>query len=258
LSSPPHGAGAGDWRTSHSFRREILQHLQTGEMTLTGLLARGSNYTFLADIAHSSGTVGAIYKPARGERPLWDFEWGSLAAREAAAYVVCEALDWGFVPPTVLRDGPHGPGSVQLYVDLAGAQHYLKFRHDPAYWPELGRLALFDIVINNADRKSGHCLRLGSGQVAAIDHGVCFHESPKLRTVIWDFAGRPVPTDAVGDLKCLSATLADSAHPLRAQLDALLSPVEIAAMGARVRALLGSGRFPQPPEDRRPYPWPLV
>lgn len=218
-----------------------------------------SNYTFLGTVSNASGnSLRIIYKPIRGERPLWDFPRGSLAKREVAAYVVCRCLGWNFVPPTVLRGGPHGRGSVQLFVECDQDAHFFTFREDPAFRQSLQALALFDIITNNADRKGGHCLRAGDSCVVAIDQGLCFHVEPKLRTVLWDYAGEPIPLDLSGDLHRLKAALQPPKTETLAQLRELLYDGEINAIERRLDALLDVGCFPFPPEDRRPYPWPLV
>jgi len=237
---------------------DLLALLEEGRLTLEGLLPWSSNYTFLGNVARETTRREVVYKPMRGERPLWDFPRGSLAKREVAAYVVCGALGWKLVPPTVLRDGPHGPGSVQLFVDADQESHFFTFHEERAFRHVLQSLALFDIVANNADRKGGHCLRAGPGSVVAIDQGLCFNSEPKLRTVVWDFAGENIPSDLTRDLRALEGQLADPVGPLAGQLGALLSVLEISAMRNRLEALLAGGCFPNPPEDRRPYPWPLV
>jgi uncharacterized repeat protein (TIGR03843 family) len=268
--------------------------LREGELTLRGLLPWSSNYAFLGQVSEGDQRAVVVYKPIRGERPLWDFPRGTLAKREVAAFEVSQALGWEFVPPTILRDGPHGIGSVQLFVNADQEAHFFTLHQDPAFQHALQSLALFDIVVNNADRKGGHCLKAGHGRIIAIDHGICFHAEPKLRTVIWDFAGQPIPADLLADLRRLRADFgqpspsartawppapatsaarlgpagraATSAarlgpgvtSPISRALRPLLAPAEIAALLARLDALLTAGIFPNPPEDRRPYPWPLV
>jgi uncharacterized repeat protein (TIGR03843 family) len=171
----------------------------------------------------------AIYKPRRGERPLWDFPDGTLCQREVAAFLVSEVLGWHMVPPTVLRDGPHGVGSAQLYVEHDPEQNYFTF---PAkYRDQLMRIALFDHLVNNADRKGGHCLLDASGQIWAIDHGICFHTQPKLRTVIWDFAGESIPPALLKSLQNLCHRI-NQAEVCRV-LGTLLSRAEIDAMMRR-------------------------
>lgn len=230
--------------------------LENGEISLTGQFVWGSNYTFLVKVHGEAGRVDAVYKPARGERPLWDFPSGTLAQREVAAFRTSRALGWDLVPPTVLRpDGPAGPGSLQLFVDANPERHYFTF--DDEEKQRLRPAAAFDLLINNADRKGGHVLLAPDGHIWLIDHGVCFHEEEKLRTVIWDFAGEPIPGDILADVERLRADLA-SGGELDRGLRALLSPEEVRALERRAGGLLASGEFPQPSDDRRPYPWPLV
>lgn len=247
------------WATGDTTTDAILELLGKGQLVLAGLIPWSSNYTFLGSVSDASGaSLQIIYKPTRGERPLWDFPRGSLAKREVAAYVLCRALGWDFVPPTVLRGGPHGRGSVQLYVECDQNAHFFTFRDDPDFRHSLQALALFDIITNNADRKGGHCLRAGDACIVAIDQGLCFHAEPKLRTVIWDYAGEPIPPDLLGELRRLKQELAHPDTAMLAQLQELLRREEIQAVEQRIDALLDAGCFPLPPEDRRPYPWPLV
>ncbi len=246
------------WPTDGPEYARLLCLLEHGKLTLAGVIPWSSNYTFLAEAAEDEQAVRVIYKPIRGEQPLWDFPRGTLAKREAAAYAVCRMLGWELVPPTVLRAGPHGRGSVQLFVDVDQNAHFFTFRSDPTFRHNLQALCLFDIITNNADRKGGHCLAAGNGCIVAIDQGLCFHVEDKLRTVIWDFAGEPIPADLAADLARLSADLAQPDSGAPKALAALLYRGEIVALAARTAALLAAGRFPAPPEDRRPYPWPLV
>jgi hypothetical protein len=235
--------------------------LATGELEILGLMPRSSNYTFLASVHDPAAEDGAevdvmaIYKPRRGEIPLWDFPDGTLAQREVAAYVVSRWLGWPFVPPTVLREGPEGIGSAQLFIEFDPQAHYFTMQDD--HVEEFRDVALFDAVINNADRKAGHCLRALDGRIFLIDHGVCFNRDDKLRTVIWEYLGEPIAPARLEDLKRLSARLGDPTEPLRAQLGDLLSGDEIEATRARVEALLASGTLPEP-GDERPYPWPPI
>lgn len=247
------------WATGGSENDHLLTLLGKGELELAGLMPWSSNYTFLGSVSDASGaSVQVVYKPIRGERPLWDFPRGTLAKREVAAYVVCRALGWDLVPPTVLRGGPHGRGSVQLYVDCDQDEHFFTFRENPAFKHSLQALALFDIATNNADRKGGHCLRSGDCCVVAIDQGLCFHVEPKLRTVIWDFASEPIPPDFIVDLQRLGDEMRQPNSTTAVQLKELLFDGEIAALEHRVTGLVDVGCFPDPPEDRRPYPWPLI
>lgn len=246
------------WPTDGPENDRLLTLLAEGQMTLIGLMPWSSNYTFLGKVSKGEAAAQVIYKPARGERPLWDFPRGTLGKREVAAYLVSRALGWHFVPPAVLRSGPHGRGSVQLFVAVDQDAHYFTFREEPAFRHSLQALCLFDVITNNADRKSGHCLRLAEGCILAIDQALCFNVEEKLRTVIWDFAGEPLPADLEADLARLAETLRQPDSPLIAALSELLYNGEIAALRRRVEALLAQGRFPDPPEDRRAYPWPLV
>ncbi len=232
---------------------EILSLLETGALEVLGLLPRASNSTYLARVSDGDEQTLAVYKPRSGEAPLWDFPEGTLAAREVAAFVVASDLGWPRVPPTALRDGPQGPGSVQRFVAFDPRHHFLTMHDDRP--DAFRRIALFDAVVNNADRKSGHCLLGEDGDLFVIDHGVCFHEEPKLRTVIWEFAGESIPPEAAGDLEGFGARL--EAGPVRERLQVLLSLAEIDAMDGRLRDLLRSGRFPEPGPGR-PFPWPVV
>jgi uncharacterized repeat protein (TIGR03843 family) len=232
---------------------EALALLERGTLEVLGLLPRASNFTFLARVRADQDQMLAVYKPRSGEAPLWDFEEGTLAAREVAAYVVSDALGWPWVPPTVLREGPQGTGSVQRFVAFDPSQHYLTMQSERA--DEFRKIALFDLVANNADRKSGHCLLAQDGRIFVVDHGVCFHVEPKLRTVIWDFVDEPIAKDLLEDLRGLGSNLASG--PFRDRLETLLMPAEIDAIGHRVADLLRSGRFPEPGPGR-PYPWPVV
>lgn len=241
------------------FERETLQSILTllcnGEIEMVGQVTWSSNYTFLVQLKGPQGEIPAIYKPAQGERPLWDFPQGSLAARETAAFHTSHLLGWDFVPPTVLReDGPAGPGSMQLFVDVDHERHY--FNMDAQQKEKLQPVVLFDILINNADRKGGHVLIDEQDKIWLIDHGVCFHRDYKLRTVIWDFIDKPIPDDMLNDLQTfIDALLAGS--EATAVLNSLLSEQEIQAMIKRGRELLDQRTFPEPGPGR-PYPWPLV
>jgi hypothetical protein len=234
---------------------QTLRILAQGEIHLEGEFLWGSNYTFLARVADATGERLAVYKPQQGERPLWDFPEGSLAARETAAWVTSRALGWDLVPPTVLReDGPLGAGSLQLFLDLDFDHHYFEFNSDERAL--LRPAAAFDVLINNADRKGGHILRGRDGHLWLIDHGVCFHEEDKLRTVIWDFAGEAIPDALLNDIERFEVELvADTQH--RLGLSPLLTEQEIAGLSARARRMLQDRRYPTPGPDR-PYPWPLV
>lgn len=237
--------------------------LREGELELIGRLVASSNNALLGTVSlPAAGTDGGdgetpplvapcVYKPISGERPLWDFPDGTLAGREVAAYVVSEATPWAVVPPTVLRDGRFGPGMVQLWIhpDETADAVAMVVEGDRRLRP----MALFDAVVNNADRKVGHLLPLPDGHVYGVDHGICFNEEPKLRTVLWHWRGDRLTAD---ELDVLRALRADLAGPLGEALAPLLTEVEIAATGERIRALIADGRFPHPDPDRPAIPWP--
>jgi uncharacterized repeat protein (TIGR03843 family) len=198
----------------------------------------------------------AVYKPARGETPLWDFPEGDLYKREVAAYRLAKLLGWPFVPPTVVRDGPEGPGSLQVYVQHDQRSHFFVQREVEELVPQLKRMCAFDYVANNADRKGGHCLLDESGRIWGIDHGLCFHPQYKLRSVIWDWAGEPVPGEFLGDIERARDALATESSEA-VGLRELLTVGEINALGQRMTRLLRDGTFPQP-GPHRSHPWPLV
>jgi uncharacterized repeat protein (TIGR03843 family) len=235
---------------------QILGLLKKGDIAVEGLIPWSSNATLLVTIRDAGHSTLAVYKPHRGETPLWDFDRGTLGRRETAAYLLCEALGWGFVPPTVLRRGPYGLGSVQLFIHAREGAHYFTIRDDAAYTAELQRLAAFDVIANNADRKSGHCLLDQEGRLWAIDNALTFHVEPKLRTVIWDYVDQPLPAEVLADLGQLAGNLADGSALCRG-LALLLSDEERTALRDRLQALVRSGRFPQPGPGRA-VPWPLV
>ena len=226
-----------------------LTLLRSGEIELKGRLPWSSNATFLVQVC-LDGTSGlAVYKPLRGERPLWDYPEG-LYRREVAAYLVSEALGWGLVPETIVRDGPLGPGSLQRFVDADFAEHYFTLLERPEHHDALKAVCTFDLVVNNGDRKSGHCLLGEDGRLWAIDHGLCLHSDPKLRTVIWDFAGQPVPEDHLEALARLAASPPST-------LSGLVHDAEVEAVAARAAAVVRRPVFP-PVRSARAYPWPLV
>jgi uncharacterized repeat protein (TIGR03843 family) len=226
--------------------------LAGGELELLGYLPRSSNETFLVRVITEADPMLAVYKPRDGETPLWDFPEGTLCSREVAAYLVAAELGWPDVPPTLLRDGPRGTGSVQLFVPFDPGEHY--FTLAERFADAFRRVALFDVVTNNADRKAGHCLLGEDGRIWVVDHGVCFSVEPKLRTVIWDFAGEPLPHALRDDLRRLGSSLDG---PLGERLDGLLSPGELRALRARVERTAVVGRFPEP-DGERPFPWPPI
>jgi hypothetical protein len=232
---------------------DVARILTEGDMEVHGRIAGSSNATLLVTCTLGGDELMGVYKPLKGERPLWDFP-GGLFRREVAAYELSEALGWGLVPETVLRlEGPFGEGSVQRYVPEDGTSHYFTLRDDPQWHPTLMRLCAFDAVANNADRKSGHVL-LAEERLWGIDNGLCFNEHEKLRTVIWDFGGCPIDPD---DLDALARFDRD---PPPESLCRLLAPGEFAALSARVTHLALMGELPELVDDGDwpPYPWPLV
>ncbi len=234
---------------------ELQPAFAQGKIELKGQFTFGSNYTFLVEVQHAGQVFPAVYKPVRGEQPLWDFPANSLAGREVATYLVSQALGWNLVPYTLLRtEGPFGPGSLQAYIDHNPAYHYFNFK--PADRERLRPVVLFDLLINNADRKGSHIFfEKRTRRLYAIDHGLCFHTEDKLRTVIWDFAGEPLPADLLTALHQLRAALrpTDSLHTA---LSDFLAPAEIAALDERAAALIVAESFPLPPQDRRAFPYP--
>ena len=235
----------------------VLETLHLGEMEEKGLLPYSSNHSFLVVVEHGDLTLPAVYKPQRGEAPLWDFEWGTLCKRETAAYEISRILGWGIVPPTVLRIGSRGLGSVQFFIEHDREAHYFSAAEDARYADTFRRLALFDFVVNNADRKSGHCLIGVDGRVWAIDHGICFHVEHKLRTVIWEFSCEIIEDVYLADLAALRRELAADSE-LRQSLASLLSQAEFSAMRKRVEQLLRTRVYPAPSSHRRNFPWPPI
>jgi uncharacterized repeat protein (TIGR03843 family) len=228
--------------------------LQKGDLSLQGQFVPGSNYTFLVKVCYGEQELPAVYKPQKGEQPLWDFPEASLAGREVAAYLVSEALGFGFVPLTVLRDGPFGPGSLQQYIEYNPNYHYFNFTS--ADRQRLRPVALFDLLVNNADRKGSHILvEKRTRRLYLIDHGLCFHADDKLRTVLWDFAGESIPGELLAVLETVKGVLQSS---LSTDLQPYLEPNEIAALKTRAEAILTAGKFPHPPEDRRAFPYPSL
>jgi uncharacterized repeat protein (TIGR03843 family) len=257
-----------------------LDLLARGTMELEGRLVDASNTTLRAEITLDGLTRRCVYKPVRGERPLWDFPDGTLAGREVAAFLVSQATGWGLVPPTVLRDGPLGPGACQLWIDEpADAAALVGFvpAHDvPPGWipvarardpggdayalahaddPRLARLAALDAALNNADRKGGHVLQGPGDRVYGVDHGVCFHVDNKLRTVFWGWTGRPLPGDTLATLTELGRRIEG---PLGAALEEHLTVAEVQHLRLRVRRLCRSARYPKPPQDWPAVPWPPI
>jgi len=231
--------------------RAALTLLATGDLEIKGRMPWSSNATFLVGVTAPDASCDAIYKPRRGERPLWDFPPG-LDRREVAAYELDRALGWGHVPETLIRDdAPLGVGSLQRFVDAHFDEHYFTLLERENLHDQLRRIAVFDLLANNADRKSGHCLLDDDSHIWAIDHGVCFSDEPKLRTVMWDFAGQPIPAPLKDDI----AAFRDRGVP--PALCDLLFRDEVDALMRRIDAVLHARCFPEPGPGR-PYPWPLV
>ncbi|MFC3412678.1 SCO1664 family protein [Streptomyces lusitanus] len=255
--------------------------LARGELTVRGRIREASNAALYCTVTYEGREAACVYKPVAGERPLWDFPDGTLAGREAAAYEVSRATGWDLVPPTVLRDGPYGEGMCQLWIETAPGAELLALvdgeEPEPG-WKAIGfaevgegrtallvhadderlrRLSVLDAVINNADRKGGHLLPTADGRLYGIDHGVTFNTENKLRTLLWGWAGEPLPQEALDVLAALTDALAASG-PLTAALTPLITPAEIDATRARVDSLLAARTHPEPGTDWPAIPWPPV
>ncbi|MHB9862890.1 SCO1664 family protein [Streptomyces sp. YIM S03343] len=260
---------------------DLTDLLVRGELTVRGRIRDASNAALYCTVAREGREAACVYKPVAGERPLWDFPDGTLAGREVAAYEVSRATGWDLVPPTVLRDGPYGEGMVQLWIDAVPGSELLALvdgeEPEPG-WKAIGfaevgegrtallvhadderlrRLAVLDAVINNADRKGGHLLPADGGHLYGIDHGVTFNVEPKLRTLLWGWAGEPLTPEAVQVLQTLSASLTDTG-PLTTRLTPHLTPAEITATRTRTTTLLTTGHHPEPSGDWPAIPWPPV
>ncbi len=243
----------------------IRSALQTGKLSLKGEFMWGSNYTYLVQVEHPDYSLQAVYKPTRGVRPLWDFPPATLARRETAAWLVSEALGWELVPVTVYRkDGPMGPGSLQQFIEHNPEYHYFNFTEEDRQ--RLRPVVLFDLLLNNADRKGSHLLMDPERHLWLIDHGLCFHVDDKLRTVIWDFSGESIPDNLCQDVEKLVVKLGtkiadppdETSMDLTGALHRYLSSGEIGALAHRSARLLAAGIFPDPDPGRRQYPWPPV
>ena len=229
---------------------QVQTALTQGKYELKGQFMLGSNYTFFVDVHHEGREYKAVYKPTKGEQPLWDFPEYTLALREVAAYQLSEALGLHIVPFTTYReDGPYGPGSLQQYIEYDVDHHYFNFT--PEEKQKLRPVVLFDLLANNADRKGSHVFfEEGTEKLFAIDHGICFHEEDKLRTVIWDFAAQQIPDELLAPL-----SQTDSWPSL---LEQYLSPGELDALLIRAEILCTRKVFPRPLQGRRAYPYPPV
>ncbi|TVT16319.1 SCO1664 family protein [Amycolatopsis rhizosphaerae] len=253
------------------------QLIERGRIEVEGRLVDASNVTLFCSIELDGVRANAVYKPVSGERPLWDFPDGTLAGREVATYLLSAASGLGSIPPTVLREGPFGEGMVQLWVETSDEElidvrppaevpedwRIVLHAHDrlgePAVLahadhPGIRDLAILDIIANNTDRKGGHILCGADGRVYGVDHGICLHAEPKLRTVLWGWIGDPLPEDAVDKLRALPEKLGG---PLGEELSAHLTGPEIRAIADRAERLLAAGVFPEPGDDWRAIPWPL-
>lgn len=232
----------------------MLRVLARGDLEIVGRMPYASNATLLARVACDGITGLAVYKPRRGESPLWDFPDGTLFLRERAAWLLDATLGWELVPPTIVRDGPAGVGMVQLFVDEdPGVEFESLLDTHP---DELRRVALFDLVVNNADRKAGHFLVDRMGKLWAIDHGVTFNVEHKLRTVLWVFGGEAVPDRLADDLGRVRRALRGGTAPVAGELGGLLRRAEIDALVRRIERVLDTGRYPEPGPGRRHVPWP--
>ncbi|MCX6066883.1 MAG: SCO1664 family protein [Chloroflexi bacterium] len=232
---------------------EFLHHaFAAGSIELKGQFTLGSNYTFLVTVTHDGQEIQAVYKPQKGEQPLWDFPENTLAGREVAAYHISQALGWGLVPYTIFReDGPFGPGSLQQFIEYNPNYHYFTFK--PEDKDKLRPVALFDHLTNNADRKGSHIFfEKATRHLYAIDHGLCFNVDDKLRTVIWDFAGEPIAPEYLTAIQQLTTLPA----ALEAELARYLNVDELAALVQRAGLLLAVETYPLQPVDRRFFPYP--
>ncbi|MDP9435563.1 MAG: SCO1664 family protein [Actinomycetota bacterium] len=228
-----------------------LRLLRHGELAIEGRLVDASNATLYCAVSLDGTTAACVYKPVRGERPLWDFPDGTLAGREVSAYLVSEASGWDLVPPTVLRDGPFGPGMCQLWVDVDETVDLAALARGDH--PDLRRMAVFDAVVNNADRKGGHLLPTPEGRVQGVDHGICFSTEDKLRTLLWQWRSQPLTDEAV---EVLGVLRADLEGPLGEALSEHLTVREVRRTVQRVDRLLSTRRHPEPSPDWPAIPWP--
>jgi uncharacterized repeat protein (TIGR03843 family) len=252
-TNPPTSDGeVGASRLPEAVALELLAH---GDLEIRGRLVDASNATMYCDISGNGIEAACVYKPVAGERPLWDFPEGTLAGREIAAYTVSRTAGWNVVPPTVYRDGPFGPGMCQLWIDADTTVDLVALarRNDHS---GLRRMAIFDAVVNNADRKIGHLLPAPDGHLYGCDHGVCFAAEYKLRTVLWQWRGKRLPGDAVAALRCLQASLA--AGELGRELARWLTEDEVGATRQRIALLLEHKVYPFPPTDWPAVPWPPI
>lgn len=229
---------------------EVLEILTKGEIQISGRLVDASNATLFGTSNFKESAISIIYKPIAGERPLWDFPDGNLAQREVAAYLISEIGDFGVVPPTVLREGPFGTGMVQQWIDIDESIDLAEFYRTDNH--QLRMIALFDAVVNNTDRKIGHLLPVNESKVLGCDHGVTFHEDDKLRTVLWQWAGKPLQQSEIEKLEGLEKLVVEH----REEIENLISEREFLALQARINRLLSTNSFPLPSEEWPAVPWP--
>ncbi len=237
--------------------QRVLDVLNQGQIEAEhGLMRWSTNYTFLVTVCHDDTQLTAVYKPHKGERPLWDFPDGMLCKRELASFLTSEELGWRIVPPTVVRDGPRGIGSVQFFIEHDPEENYFTFGE--SHPDEMRRICAFDVLVNNADRKGGHLLIDQQGHIWGIDHGITFNQINKLRTVIWDFAGEPLPDALLSDIDRLRQSLIDHKSAFHQSLTDLLTEREIMTFQQRVQQMLRARKFPRPGPGGPNYPWPPV
>jgi uncharacterized repeat protein (TIGR03843 family) len=227
----------------------IIEHLEKGTLDVTGRLVDASNATLYATCTYNEQSIPAIYKPIAGERPLWDFPDGNLAQREYAAYLLSELGGFSVVPPTVLRDGPFGQGMVQQWIDIDESIDLAEFYRTDH--PELRTMALFDAIANNTDRKIGHLLPSVQGRVLGCDHGVTFHEDDKLRTVLWQWAGKPLTESEIATLQNLLSLIKQNE-----EIRSLITDNEFTALQIRIQRLISEKEFPLPSDEWPAVPWP--
>ncbi len=248
------GGGALDLgqRVENSATAETLTLLECGIVSACRPVYSGSNEVFLVDLTLDGKMTHGVYKPCSGEVPLWDFPGGTLYRRERAAFIVSEALGWHIVPPTVVRDGPYGIGAVQEFITSTPADYCsLLDQHES----EFMMIAAFDWLVNNADRKAGHCLHGQDGRIWCIDHGLTFHVQPKLRTVIWDFGGRVIPDRIVADINRLGESLQKEGETV-SLLGGLLAAEEVKALASRLQSIVENPVYPLWSGSYRSIPWP--
>ena len=234
----------------------VLRLLSFGEITKCTSTETGSNYTFYLNLSDEFGNnCEAEYKPMLGEVPLWDFEPETLYLREYASYLVSEELKWNLIPTTTIRVGPFGIGSVQYKISNLEDENFFTLRDD--YPDIMKKICLFDLITNNADRKGSHCIQDNNNNIWSIDHGICFNEEYKLRTVIWDYMNEIIPTELLKDVQDLEHSF-NNKNGLKSILNTYLSKREVDAFKKRIKNILKERVYIEPQDERRPYPWPLL